>query len=105
MASGGGNLIDRAASVGMDSLAVMLLSVCSKPGVHLLLFLGGDSLIGFVGHFEQDHLWNSIKGNLLIVSCGSCSYSAIGPFGLYCIFLLLLPFLLQLQKLALIYAH
>ena len=32
MASGGCNLTSRAASVGMDSLAVMLLSVCSKPG-------------------------------------------------------------------------
>ena len=55
-ASGGGNMIGRAAFAGKNSLAVMLLSVCSKPGGSSSLFLGDDSLIGSGGHSELDHL-------------------------------------------------
>ena len=55
-ASGGANLTGRAGSAGKDSLAVILLSVCSKPGSPSSLFLGDDSLIGSGGHSELDHL-------------------------------------------------
>ena len=52
LAGSGGNLTVEAGSAGMDSLAVILLSACSKRRGTSSLVLGGDSLIGSVGHSE-----------------------------------------------------
>ena len=68
LASGGSYLTGAAASGGMDSLAVMLLSVCSESGGPSSLILGGDSLIGSIGRSKLDHLWASsidLKGTFL----------------------------------------
>ena len=69
------------ASAGMDSLAVMFLSACSKPGGPCSLILGGDSFIGSVGHSEPVGFFHQYEENVLKVSRGPCDGAAIRPFG------------------------